>query len=175
MKKKDIFISIAIILAGALTLYFYSMVKGSIKIDAGTAAAELQIRSVFLGNTTIRSGTKPAKIGGRLIRPRRLGISMDQGGHTWKIESRGPWGNLSNVKVEKNQTTTIRLGPPFLIKPRLQKRSSNISFDYIITGQAGEEYQSLVSMDNRLISKEASFEIIDEEGNVLTKGKFEYG
>jgi len=175
MKKKDIFISIAIISAAVLTHLFYSIVRGSVKIDAGTAVAELQLRSGFLGNTMVTSGIKPVKIRARLIRPRRLGISMDQGGHTWMIESRGPWGNISRVKVENNQTTNIRLGPPFLIKPRVHKSSSNISIDYAIIGQAGEEYQSLVSMDNRAIYTGAMFKIVDEEGNVLTKGKFEYG
>ena len=51
MKKKDIWISIAIITAAVLSFCLYSLadslVKGSIKIDADNAMAVLQIRSVL--------------------------------------------------------------------------------------------------------------------------------
>jgi len=174
MKKKDISISLAIIAASGLTLLYYSQRKGFVGIDAGGTDAVLQFHSSWLVNTTITSGAKPAKIGARIYRPQFLSLSMRQDGHTWQIESRGPWGDLSKIKVRNNEATALRLGPPFLIKPEISKNGSIISIDYAIIGQAGEQYENTITKNNRALTG-AKIKIIDETGNVLETGKFKYG
>jgi hypothetical protein len=173
-KKKDIWISLAIIGAAVLTLCFFTLVKGSVKIDAGGAFAELHLNSIFFTTTTVTSGTDPYPVSGRVYIPERLSISMKQDGQTWKIVSRGPWGDLSRIKVKNNRTTALRLGHPFLIKPRVSRSSSSVSVDFAIIGQAGEQYQNFARRNNKLI-RQAKVKIIDESGNVLADGRFEYG
>jgi len=174
MKKKDIWISLAIIAAAGLTLLFYSQRKGYVGIDAGGANAVLQLRSNWLGHKTITSGAKPSAIAARIYRPLFLGLSKNHDGYLWKIESRGPWGNLSKIKVRNDEATAIRLGPPFLIKPEVHKYSSSISIGYAIIGQAGEQYQNLITKNNQAVIG-AKLKILDETGNVIESGSFKYG
>ena len=177
MKKKDILISLAIIAASGLALIYYSQRKGYVGIDAGGANAELQLNSSLFTDTTINSNTEPAAISVRIYRPQYLSLSMEQDGHTWRIASRGPWADLSKIKVRNNEATALRLGPPFLIKPEVHKNGSIISIDYAIIGQAGEKYQkfkNFITKDNRGVN-ETKIKIVDEAGNVLESGKFTYG
>jgi hypothetical protein len=174
MKKKDIWISLAIIAAAGLTLLFYTKREGFVGIDAGGANAVLRLRSKWFGHKTIKSGSEPAAIGAPIYRPQFLSLSMKQGGHRWKIESFGPWANLSKIKVRNNQTTAIKLGPPFRIKTEVRKNSSVLSIGYAIIGQAGEQYRNFITKDNRAVTG-AKIKIIDEAGNVLESGKFKYG
>jgi len=174
MKKKDISISLAIIAASGLTLLFYVQRKGFVGIDAGGANAILQLNSSWLVHTTITSGGEPAEISARIYRPQFLSLSMGQDGHTWRIESRGPWADLSKIKVRNNEATAIRLGPPFLIKPEVKKNGYILSIDYAIIGQAGEHYENFITKNDRAVTG-AKIKIVDETGNVLESGSFKYG
>jgi len=174
MKKKDILISLAIIAVSGLTLLYYFRRKGFIGIDAGSANALLHVSSSWLTSELIASGGEPAAIGARIYRPQLLSLSMGQDGHTWRIESRGPWGDLSTIKVRNNEATALRLGPPFLIKPEINKNGTIISIGCAIIGQAGEQYENFITKDNQVVTG-AKFKIVDETGNVLKSGSFEYG
>jgi len=174
MKKKDILVSVAIIAAAGLTLWLYLRQEGRVRIDAGDAAAELRLHSGWLGGATIASGAEPAPLSARVHRPQYLSISKGQDSHTWQIDSHGPWGNLSRIKVKNNQTTALQVGPPFSIKPRVSLNSSVLSIDYAIIGRAGELYQGFVKKDG-LAMTGASINILDEAGNVLEEGKFSFG
>lgn len=109
MKKKDIWVSLAIIACASLTLFYYTQRKGYVGINAGGADAVLQLNSSWLTLATITSDTEPAAISARIHRPKSLNLSMEQDGHTWRIESRGPWGDLSKIKIRNNKATALRL------------------------------------------------------------------
>ena len=94
MKKKDTWISIAIIASCALVLYYYSLKTGYIQIDAGGATAEMNLRSSLLTGTTIHSNEGPVQVRGKVHKPKKLTITAKLEGKTWQIESTGPWGNL---------------------------------------------------------------------------------
>lgn len=174
MKKKDIWISLTIIACSGLTLLYYTQRKGYVGIDAGGADAILQLKSSLLDHATITSGGEPAVIGARIHRPQLLSLSIKQNGHTWQIESRGHWGDLSKIKVRNNEATALRLGPPLLIKPTIRKNGSLLYIDYTIIGQAGEHYKKSITKNNRAVTG-AKIKIVDETGNVLESGKFKYG
>jgi hypothetical protein len=174
MKKKDVWISLAIIVSAGLTLFFYSQRKGYVGIDAGGADTILHLQNNWFGHQTITSGAEPAAISARIYRPQFLSLSMDQDGHTWRLESRGPWADLSKIKVRNNEATAIRLGPPFLIKPVVKKHGLNFLISFAIIGRAGEQYENLITKDGRAVTG-AKIKIVDETGNVLKSGSFEYG
>lgn len=174
MKKKDIWISLAIIACSGLAVLYYTQRKGYVGIDAGGADAEFQLKSSWLIHTTITSDDEPAAIGARIYRPQFLSLSMKQNGHTWRIESRGPWADLSRIKVRSDEATAIRLGPPFLIRPEIRKKDSRLSINYAIIGQAGEQYRNFITKNNRAVTG-VKINIVDETGNVLESGKFKYG
>ena len=174
MKKRDIWISIAIIAVAVLLLFPRLRKKGLIKIDTGGAVATLRLSNSWLGNATINSAAQPCKVSARLHRPQWLKLSMKQGSDTWQLESRGPWGDLSTIRVKNNETTVLKLGPPFQIKTKTLYTGSKVSIDFNIIGKAGEHYQNVV-MQNNKIAPAPKVKIIDEDGNVLASGKFEYG
>jgi hypothetical protein len=174
MKKKDILISLAIIAGSGLTFLYYSQRKGFVGIDAGGVNSLFHLGSNWFTSAIIASGGEPAAIGARTYRPQLLSLSTGQGGHTWRIESRGPWGDLSRIKIRNNEATAIRLGPPFLIKPEVNKNGSIISIGYAIIGRAGEQYENFITKDNQAVTG-AKLKIVDETGNVLKSGSFKYG
>jgi hypothetical protein len=174
MKKRDIWISVAII-AGAVLLLFLSLQrKGQIKFDAGGAVTTLRLSNSWLGNAIINSENQPCKVSARLHRPQWMNIGMKQGDDTWQLESRGPWGNLSTIRVQNNETTVLKLGPPFQIKTKALYTGTKVSIDFAIIGQAGEHYRNSIMQNNKRASA-PKLKIIDEAGNVLASGKFEYG
>ena len=174
MKKKDIWISLAIIAACGLSILFYMQRKGFVGINPGGAWAELHIRSGWFNSTIITSDKEQVAIGARVYRPKYLGLSMKANERTWRIESRGPWGDLSKIKVRNNEATALRLGPPLLIKPTVRKNGSLLHINYEIIGRAGEQYRNFITKNNTAVTG-AKIKIVDEEGNVLEAGQFKYG
>jgi len=174
MKQKDIFISLAIIGAAALAVWVCLQRKGHVRIDAGGADAELQLQNGWLTKATITSGGGAVEVGARVYNARRLSIAAKLNAQTWRIECLGPWGDLSRIKVKSNGTTSLRLGPPFLIKPRISRSGSVLSIDYSVIGQAGEHYRSFATRDGSAMPG-AKISIVDEAGNVLEAGQFSYG
>ncbi|MBC8468340.1 MAG: hypothetical protein H8D56_02610 [Planctomycetes bacterium] len=174
MKKRDIWISVAIIAAAVLFLFLSLQKKGQIQIDAGDAVATLRLSGSWLGNAMINSAVQPSKVSARLHRPQWLKLSMKQGGDTWRLETRGPWGDLSTIRVKNNDTTVLKLGPPFQIKTKTLYTGSKVSIDFNIIGKAGEHYRNVITQNNKRASA-PGVKIIDEDGNVLASGKFEYG
>lgn len=174
MKKRDVWISVAIV-AAAVLLFFISLQReGQIKIDAGGAIATLRLSNSWLGNATISSGAKSSTVSARVHKPEWLKISMQQGSDTWRLESRGPWGELSTIRVKNNDTTVLQLGPPFQIKTKVLFTGSKVAIDFNIIGKAGEHYRNVITQNNKRASA-PKVKIIDEAGSVLASGKFEYG
>ena len=172
MKKRDIWISVAIIAAACLTFYFFVRQKGHIKID--TPGVQMQLRCGYFSKRTITSTDGPVTVSARVYRPEGLSIAMKENGNTWRVDSRGPWGNLSQIKVQNDETTVLELGPPLLIKPKVRQRGSLVSVDFSIVGQAGEQYGNSI-MKNRRRIPAPRLKIVDEAGEVLASGKFAYG
>ena len=174
MKKRDIWISVAIIATAVLAFYFYSRGKGRIKIDAGGAEVKLQLGGGLFNKVAISSGAEPTKVSARTYYPQSVSISMQQGSDTWQIDNRGPWGKSSTIEVKNNETTVLRLGPPFIVKPGINKSGSTVSIDFAIIGQGGEKYQNYAKKNNSRVPA-PKLKIVDEAGNVLASGKFAYG
>jgi len=172
MNKKGILISIAVIAAVALAFHFYSRQQGYIKID--TAGVEMQIRSRWFDRTRIASGAEPVTVSARVYRPKRLSIAAKQGGDTWRINSSGPWGKLAKIRVKNNETTVLKLGPPFSVKPDVRRRGKKVLIGLSIIGRAGEHYSALVMKNGRHQAAPKS-KIMDESGKIIASGKFEYG
>jgi len=174
MKKRDIWISVTVIAVAVLFLFLSLRKEGQIQIEAGDAVATLRLNSSLLGNTTISSGTRPSKVSARIHRPQWMKLSMQQGGDKWQLDSRGPWGDLSTIRVKNNDTTILKLGPPFQIKTKTLFTGSKVEIDFNIFGKAGEYYSNVITQNNKRASA-PGVKIIDEDGNVLASGKFEYG
>jgi len=174
MKKRDITISVIVIAGSIFLLYSYSQGTGRIEIKAGGADAVLDLRAGSFGAATVRSSAAPAEVRARIHRPKSLKLSMQRDGDTWQLESTGPWGKMSTVKVKNGDTAVLEFGQPFTIKPEVRRAGPQVSIDLKIFGRAGEQYRNVIMRNGRRIAA-AKLEIVDEKGNVLTTGRFEYG
>ena len=100
---------------------------------------------------------------------------MKQDVNTWRLASFGPWGELAKIKVKNNETTVLKPGPPFLIKPDVHQGGSQVSIGLSIIGQAGEHYGAGAIMKNGRMLAAPKVKIVDKAGNTLASGNFEYG
>ncbi len=174
MKKRDISISLAVIVVSVLLLYSYFQGKGAIEVRAGDADVVLSMSGGLFGTTTIRSSAVPAEVNWGAHKPKSLQISIQEGSNKWQLESNGPWGKMSTVRVKNGDTAVLELGPPFTIKPEVRNLGPEVSIDLKILGRAGERYYNVIMQNGKRIES-PGLEIINEEGNVLTAGKFKYG
>ena len=173
MKRKDILISLGIIVAciGAFLLYSFtnSLVHGYIEIDSNDTNAELFLNgSIFTRDTKI-TGKEPVLINTRVTRPKALTISKTQDSNSLKLVSYGPWGDLSRIKIKNNQTLKLEVGPPLIIKPLINYQSGIVTIGFAVVGQAGESYQIPLTKTSPKVK------IMDENGKTLASGSFAYG
>lgn len=175
MKKRDKWISFAIIAASLLFLLSYFQREGQIEIDAGDTDATLRVRRIlFSDKVLIKSQEWPVTMPARIYKPQRLSVSKVQDGDTWLLYSSGPWGKLSKIKVKNKDITVLRLGPPLEIKPNVRYTGSRVLVDFNIIGRSGEHYSSVIMRNNKRVAA-PKVRIIDETGNILASGKLEYG
>ena len=175
MKKKGIFlVFVAILAVTFLAFCFWPRDKGYIKIDASGADAALYLRRCLFSRTTVTSGAQSTVVRAQLHQPQRLYLRGKQDSDTWQLNSSGPWGKLGNIRVNRNETTVLKLGPPLIVKTYVTNRNSQVSIDFTIIGQAGERYDNVITKNGRRVSTPA-VKIIDEGGKVLAAGRFQYG
>ncbi len=172
MKKKYLFISA--IIAACLAFYFWPRQKGYIEINTSGTSATLRLHHGPFSRTTVSSDKRPSAVRVDLYHPQLLQLRGRQDGDTWQIDSSGPWGKLGDIKVNKDETTVLKLGPPLLIKPNVTNRNSQVSIDFSIIGQADEHYGNVITKNGRRVST-PEVKIIDEGGKVLAAGRFQYG
>ena len=154
------------------TYRFCVLPKGYISID--TPGVKMQLRSGQFDKAKINPRGSPVKVSALVYNPQSLSIEAKKDDNTWRIYSSGPWGKLAGIKVKNNETTRLELGPPFLIKPTVSKSGLIVSIGLSIIGRAGEQY-SIAIMKNGKGLAPPKLKIVDEAGNVLASGKFEYG
>jgi hypothetical protein len=172
MKKKDIWISIAVIVGAVLIFSLLNRGHGYIKLN--TPNAELVLKSRWFNQISIKSATEPVKVKAGTHNPRLISLKTKKDKDTWQIISNGPWGDLNQIKITKNDTTNLTFGPPLLVKPNVHKKKNVVSVGLAIVGKAGEHYRSQVRKNGRSLQA-PRLKIIDQEGKVLASGKFEYG
>ncbi|MHC4573146.1 MAG: hypothetical protein ACYS76_03285 [Planctomycetota bacterium] len=172
MKKRNVWITVAIIAVVGPVFYVYAGREGRIKID--TPGVRMKLRAGWFRTLRLSSTAQPVTVRARAYRPQLLSMTMEQDGDKWQIKSRGPWGKLKKIRVKNNGTTTIKPGPPILVKPRVYPRGSNVFVGLSLVGRAGEYYRAAVAKNGKVLAA-PRLQIVDEKGNILASGKFEYG
>ena len=98
-----------------------------------------------------------------------LTISKTQDSNSLQLTSYGPWGDLSRIKIVNDETLSLKVGPPLVIKPAISKQSGIVSIGFSVVGQMGERYQIPRTKTNPYLK------IMDENGNIISSGNFAYG
>jgi hypothetical protein len=162
-----------LVLAIVLLFFIYPRPKGYIKID--TVGAEMTLRSGWFRTTTITAKQGAVEVPSGTYRPVRAKITADRGDLWWSVQGYGSWGNLSSVKVIKGLTTIVKLGPPFTLRNDVYRSGRTVSIGLSMVGREGEYWRAQLLTNNASDNQKPRLKIVDESGNVLASGSFEYG
>jgi hypothetical protein len=176
MRRRDILILAGIVaVAAGVALAAGLRGKGAVVIE--TPGAELVLKNGWLASTVVtnKAGPVPAQAG--IYHPARASIRLTKEGQAqwWLLSStRGPWGKLSAVRVDKGQTTSLRFGPPITLRADVQQSGKMVSVGLVLIGQAGEQWSpSVLTAEGP--TAPPGVRIVDESGKTLAEGQFAYG
>ncbi|MBN2133354.1 MAG: hypothetical protein JW741_27900 [Sedimentisphaerales bacterium] len=163
----------------SLTLSRIEPQFGILTVDANDAAVELRLWSDAADQHLLqcRERQLPA---GKYKAVYAVLTKKDASGKTCTLASNTSsaftrLGPLEYFEIQAGQTTSIRIGPPLVVKADVQTTDSgNVSISPLIVGCGGEEYRAASSRGMQRPSPPA-FKIVDEEGTVLVQDKFKYG
>ena len=83
-------------------------------------------------------------------------------------------GPLDFFTIEPGETTSIRIGPPFVVKADVQRRPAGRRWPSArsLSGCAGENSTRRLFSGTESVRRAATFKIVDEKGTVLVADKF---
>jgi hypothetical protein len=152
---------------------------GTLTVEPNDATIELRLWSDAADQYLLQSREQQLPAG-KYKAIHAVLVKTDASGDMWTFVSNSSsavtcLGPLEFFTIEPGETTTIRIGPPFVLKADVQKGSSGrVPISPMIVGCAGEEYAAAYRRSRRQPTPIA-FTIVDEKGTVLEAGKFEYG
>jgi hypothetical protein len=173
--KKIIVIPVIIVVLIGLILFIYSRQTGYVKLETHGVTVSLRgLQGVFWKNLQIGPSTDPVKahVGKYLA---LLGsLTSNAGGDNWVCSFYGTQNVSSRITVTKGKTTTLKFGLPLNVKTESKAKGRQVLIGLSITGQSGERYNPQVTKNGKALEA-PKIQIIDEAGNVLASGNFEYG
>jgi hypothetical protein len=171
MNKKSVWISLAVSIA--VVLFLYNLFRGTGYIRIKTPGASIQLRSGLFGLKEIM-GTESVKVKAGMHRPYQATFISRDGDKWFSLRANSPWGQLQKIRVQKDQTTTIKLGPPFTVNTKVDHRGDYVYIGLSLIGQSGEYWRPIV-FTNKSYLPAPGFRIVDQAGKQLYSGKFEFG
>jgi len=180
LKVGDAYYAIDIASDGkSLTLSRTEPQCGTLAVDAKDAAVELRLWSDAADQYLLQSRERQLPAG-RYKAVYAVLTKNDASGRTSTLEFNTSsaftrLGPLECFEIQPGQTTSIRIGPPLVVKTDVQTRGSgSVSISPVLIGCGGEEYRAASSRGMQRPSPLA-FKIVNEEGTVLVQDKFKYG
>jgi hypothetical protein len=190
MRKQTVIFSLILLWsAPVLCGSIFSKSVGKLKSD--TAGVSLNLEGPWWSKASIGPESQATELKAGVYKPKRLSRFLvrktagteagTQVSETWSIQSNGPWGKLSKIKVEKGKTNVLKFGGPLLIKTDVKKmpvrdktQRQVVSIGMKLFGEYGEVYSVRVRK-GRQYAEAGNFKILTEDGKELATGKFKYG
>ncbi|HUW18699.1 MAG TPA: hypothetical protein VMW16_05305 [Sedimentisphaerales bacterium] len=176
MKKRDIWICLAIIAGAIAVLNLYWRREGYIKVDTPGFHTTVHLRRGWWRSAVAMSDKGPVKVhaGAYKLTQAKLRAEESQD-KWWTILCRDGRGRKqSRIQVTDGETTVLKLGPPLTVHPEVWRRGRDVSIGLSLIGQGGEHWIPQVLTPKKPLPA-PRLKIVDESGNVLASGKFEYG
>lgn len=169
--KKIIVIPVIVVFLVGLILLYYSQQTGHVKLETPGVTVDLRgLHGEFWKKYQIGPSTNPVKTHvGQYLAPMGS-LAMNTGGDKWLAS----FYVSSIIEVAKGQTTVLKFGPPLHVKTEVEPRGRQVSIGLTITGKSGERYNPQVRKNGSFLDA-PKLNIMDEAGNVLASGNFEYG
>lgn len=142
------------------------MNKTYIILTVGVVLAIVLI--VALVGTTPREARQPQPAVSPGVQQSSLLRKTDDKGDTWALE-------LAGGQPFAAGSTAVQAGPPIVVRTdayRVNERETSIGL--VLQGQAGETYRPGITRNGTRLSAPA-FRIVNEAGQVVAQGNFNYG
>jgi hypothetical protein len=156
------------------TIEFRQAVPQYGQIDFGSEQVDARLWSDTACQWLQGSGIKrvPAgRYGAVMLELTERDASADK--YVFSIDKGGA-GQLSDFEVRPGETTSFKFGPPFQIKTSMERSGENVMLSFSLKGQGGELYKPGGTVNGKEIPV-PQFKIIDESGQVVHTGQFQYG
>lgn len=178
-KVKDFYYAIDVASDGTnLTLSRTEPQFGTLTVEPNDVVVELKLWSDAADQFLLQSREQRLPVG-KYKAVYAVLKKMDALGEVWTLSSNSSsaftrLGPLEYFTIEPGRTTSIRIGPPFIVKTDVEKMTAGqVSIGVVLVGCAGEEYWGIQQGQRR--PSPPAFKIVDEEGTVLIADKFQYG
>ena len=164
--KKLVLTLVFVAVACALLFYLQPWAKGRIKLIGSGVSIEL--RDIWGRRASLTSDDEALEVFAGTYRPKLIQVTPPENDSPESaIQCKGPWGELSKIKVKKDEMTVIECGPPFKVVAKVSRRESVLSIGFSILGIAGADYTSAFGWPE--------VTVLDEKENVLAMGRFGAG
>jgi len=100
--------------------------------------------------------------------------SKDDRGTPWRIIGRGSW-QQPVITVNPDESASLEFGPPLTASLTVAKGGGAFQFGLEIKGQGGETYSAGDFERAKSRVQPPRLEIRDEKGEIVARGKFEFG
>ena len=126
---------------------------------------------VLVYKIAVQTPAAPAPEGVRSVAPSpQTGMlqKTDEGGNTWIL-------TLASGQPSADTADGAQAGPLVIVKADVQRRGANeAAIGLVLEGAGGERYQPVVTK-NGVRLPAPGLRIVNEQGEVLSEGKFQYG
>ena len=178
--KKISLVMVAVLAMAAMTVQSASKPTGNIKVPVGLML-ELKIDGKPV---LVPSGRECPMPAGTYTPATLTAQAASNGGkgkaEIWSIKSTASFGNLKSIEIAEGATSTIDAGPPLTLTAVVGRvantaKGKEVSIGLAIVGKAGEQYSASTLKKGMTVAPKPQFQILDDKGNVLSQGAFEYG
>jgi hypothetical protein len=179
-KVGDVYYTIDIALDGSsLALSRTEAQFGTLVVEANDAAVELRLWSDAVDQHLLQNRKWQLPAGTYSVIHAVL-TKRDTTGDIWTFSSfispgYARMGPLECFTIEPGETTSIRIGPPFVVKADVRTWSGSdvVVISPVLVGCAGEEYSAAFQRDGER-PPPPTCKIVDEKGTVLVSGRCGY-
>jgi len=100
--------------------------------------------------------------------------AKDENGAMWEIVGNGATSRTV-LEIRPGETTAVPFGPPLTASISASRRGGSLSLGINITGKGGETYQVSEFRQSGRRTAPPRFEVRNDKGEVIARGRFEYG
>jgi hypothetical protein len=174
MKRTFLILVVILVAFLGFVLFGRTHKTGFVKLDEPGVTLNLKPTGFLRRTVSIGPSTEQIKITTGAFFPTYGYIKKSTNGDTWRVDFTSPQNSRSLINITENQTTNLKFGPPLTVRTNVNRNGRNASIGFSIIGRAGEIYFPKVSKNGKSLGA-PGVKIVDESGNILASGKFEYG
>jgi len=176
MTKRRILITVLVLAGMTLFLFLNSRPHGFVELHTQDFKSYMNLHGGLWNNVFVKSSHGPLRVRTGVYKLGHTVITAKgDKGQRWTIKcSSGPKENLERITVEEEQSTIIKLGPPFKVKTDMERKGQDVSIGISIVDHFGIHWSPRITTGKDTLPP-PRFKIVNESGKILTSGKFEYG